>query len=193
MLLTNSHSSQWIFILPLIAVVLAACVSSATVRIEADGEGGVKGTVEIEFENETNSVSANSVFQTREVDPNVFTNDPNYTHSGIVTLTLENGSTVSHSQNLYYDSGTSVAPITSGHVALAYRPVNPSALQSFLDQYWSQTVSATVTAVVRLRDISDGTVSSTTVDVQASANAQTEYIGSSSVTPPSTTRLQQDL
>ena len=118
--------------------------------------------------------------------------DGGYPHSGTVILTLDDGTTVSYSGSLYYDSSTAVAPVNSGHVALAYRPSSPGALQSFLDQYWSRTVSGKVISTVGLRNISSESTS-TTVEVQSSVDGQVEYLGTGSVTLSGGEVLQKDL
>lgn len=190
---TSVSAIRALAILPVVALLTYACISSTGIRFEKKADGGevIEVTFEFEPEEGEESEAASSVFETREVDPNLYANDPDHPHSGTLTLTLDDGTTVSHSQGLYYDSTTAVSPVTSGHEALAYRPVNPSALQSFLDQYWSRATSAKVTTRVGLQDLSTESTS-TTVDIQASAHDQLQYVGTGSVTTSGSGPLQKD-
>lgn len=125
------------------------------------------------------SVNAWSMYETREVDPDLLAPELNSTPTGSVAITLESGNVVTHSGSLYYDSGTNPPPVRSGYDVLAYRPSDPSALQSFIDQYKDQATSATVAVNVMLRDISSSS-STTPVDVQASNEGDLDYVGSAS-------------
>lgn len=181
-----------LLILPVLALPLMGCVHSTKIHMGIDQSGKGTITVDVTIGSGGHSASANSIFETREVDPNVLANDGGYPHSGTVILTLDDGTTVSYSGSLYYDSNTAVTPANSGHVALAYRPSNPVALQSFLDQYWSRAVTARVISTVGIRTVSSASTY-TTVDVQSSVDGQLQYIGTGSLTTPSGGGpLQQD-
>lgn len=169
----------------LVLLALTACISSGSIKIQKTPDGGItiEATAEGDGEKEggdEDPPDANSIFETREVDASLLANNPGYPHSGTITLFLDDGTTVSHSQGLQYDSSTSVAPVRSGHQALVYRSVNTAALQSFLDQYWHRTVSYRIDTVVGLQDISSSS-ETTIVDVQGSAESQLQYIGSGSL------------
>lgn len=183
------HSAVLISILAVFAALLVGCSGSVSVSADQDGKWSIEGTVS--WENGLSQTSAQSVYETREVDPNLLANNSSYPHSGTVTLTLNDGSTVSYTQSLYYDSSTVVSPVTAGNVALVYRPVDPAALQSFLDQYEGQVASASTYTDVGLLDIS-GESTSTTVDVQAFANSDSTYVGTGSLTTTSGEPFQKD-
>jgi hypothetical protein len=134
------------------------------------------------------SFDAWSIFETREVDPAVYDHDPETTSVGTLKITLNTGAVVSHSQALYRDLGTTVQPVTPGYRVLVYRPANPAALQNFINQYKAQAVSAEINTTVSLRDVSNGTVSSSVVDTQGRYNSSLEYIGSVVTEPPARER-----
>lgn len=178
----HRRSLAWLIPALLIPVLVTACVTTTNIELNRDPDSGDIGvTVTVTIETGSSSMDANSIWQTREVDPTLLANDSGYPHAGTITLNLENGTSVSYSQGLEYDSGTSVSPIRTGHQALVYRPENPQNLQSFLDQYWDQAVSGTIVSNVGLEDNSSSS-ESTIVDVQGAAESQTQYLGSGSVT-----------
>lgn len=153
----------------------------------------VGGGIWISFSRGISSVNAWSIYETREVDPNVYTHDSNSTPTGSITVTLGDGSTVTYSGNLYLDTGTTVAPTTAGHTVLVYRPVDPSGLQAFIDQYKDQATSVDINSLINLKDISDGSVSASVVDFKTHYNSDLDYIGSANSTPPSYEPLNQDV
>lgn len=157
------------------------------------GNKCVRGGVWVSFSQSVSSVNAWSVYETREVDPNVYAHDPTRTPMGVVSVTLNNGSTVTYSGALVLDTSTSVSPTTSGHSVLVYRPANPSGLQAFINQYKDQAVSVDIDTAIDLKDISNGAVESSVVDFKANYNGTLSYIGSMSSTPPSGGPFNQDL
>lgn len=183
------HSTLVISILAVAAAFLVGCSGSVSVTADQDGKWSIEGTVS--WEDGLSQTSAQSVYETREVDPNLLANDSSYPHSGTLTLTLNDGSTVSYTQSLYYDSSTVVSPVTAGNVALVYRPVDPAALQDFLDRYDGQVASAYTQTDVGLLDVS-GEATSTAVDVQAFANSDRTYVGTGSLTTTSGEPFQKD-
>jgi hypothetical protein len=130
-------------------------------------------------------LDASTFYETREVDPAIYAPSPNATATGTVTLTLNSGATVSYSTNLYYDSTTTLSPFTSGHKVLVYRPVNTASLQSFINQYKSQTQDFSVETSIPLLDISGGNANTSTVDARGRHNAVIDYYGSVNTEPPS--------
>jgi hypothetical protein len=129
-------------------------------------------------------LNVSTMYETREVDPNVYAPDSSQGAWATVTLTLRSGATMSHSQALYYDDSTYVAPVTPGNRVLVYRPVDPAAAQSLIDHYRSQTADYSVTTDIPLQDISDGSVDSSRVDAQGHYNSTTGYLGSAFTRPP---------
>lgn len=181
----------WVPILAMIAMLMTGCKEDVTVNAYVVDGNMLVIEVTITWER-LEKTSAPSVYETREVDPDLLGNDPNYPHRGTVTLTLNDGSTVSYSQDLYYDSSTVVGAVTSGHTALAYRAVDPAGLQNFLDQYEGRVASVQTHSRVGLLDFSSDSTS-TTVDCQGSADNETTYIGTAGVTTTSNDPFQKDL
>lgn len=178
-------------ILTLCGLLTAACDSSpylspCTTRC-------VEGGIRVSFQQNLGSVSAWSLYETHEVDPNVYAHDSTSTPTGTMSVTLTNGSTVTYSGNLYLDTSTTVTPTTSGYDVLVYRPVDPSGLQAFIDQYKDTADSVAITTKVRLKDISGGTVSSSVVDFKANYETNLEYVGSVNSVPPSYDPLNKDV
>lgn len=153
--------------------------------IDPAGEPAVCVKVTVTFAKSTSSISEDSLFQTREVDPTVYTNAAGATHVGTMKLTLNSGATVSHSQNLVLDSGTSVAPITWGYDVLVYRPGNLAALSDFIDTYEAQTSSVEIVSTVVLSDVSNGTTENSVVDAQGHHSSTLDYHGSVTTSVPS--------
>lgn len=147
----------------------------------------------ISFSENVGSISAYSFYETREVDPNVYAHDSSSTPTGTITVTLGSGATVTYSGNLYLDTSTTVTPTTSGHTVLVYRPVDPSGLQSFIDQYKSQATSVDVNTTVKLVDVSGGSASSSVVDLKGNYDSSLNYLGSVNSTPPSYEPFNQDV
>lgn len=153
----------------------------------------IGGGVWVSFSHSISSVNAWSIYETREVDPDVYAHDSSSTPTGTITVTLNNGSTVNYSGNLYLDTGTSVAPTRSGHTVLVYRPTDPSGLQAFIDQYKDQAASVNINSLIKLEDVSDGLVSSSVVDFKTHYNSALNYVGSANSTPPSYEPFNQDI
>lgn len=154
--------------------------------VDPQGNPAVCVEVTVTFAHSTStSISEDSLFQTREVDPTVYANASGANHVGTLKLTLDSGATVSHSQNLVYDSGTSVAAVTSGYDVLAYRPSDLAALSNFIDTYESQTSSVEIVTSVVLSDVSNGTVEDSVVDAQGHHSSTLDYHGSVTTSVPS--------
>lgn len=178
------HSGAFgIAILALFALVSFGCKAGGTL-VPCQGNC-VAGVGWIKFSEDIGSINAWSIYETREVDPNVYTHDSNSQPTGTVTVTLANGSTVNYTGNLSLDTSTQPAPTTPGHNVLVYRPSDPAGLQAFIDQYRDQAVSTDISSTVQLRDISGGSVQTTTVDFKANYNSNLGYMGSVTGTPPS--------
>lgn len=153
--------------------------------VDPAGNPAVCVKVTVSFAHSGSTISEGSLFQTREVDPTVYDNATGANHVGTIKLTLNSGATVSHSQNLVLDSGTSVAPITSGYDVLVYRPGNLSALSDFIDTYESQTSSVEIVSTIVLSDVSNGTVEDSVVDAQGHHSSNYDYHGSVTTSVPS--------
>lgn len=140
------------------------------------------------FGKASESFDAWSIFETREVDPGVYDHDPGTTPTGTLKVALDTGAVVSHTQALYRDLSTTVQPVTPGYRVLVYRPANPAALQNFINQYRSKAISTEINTTVSLRDVSNGTISSSVVDTQGRYNSTLDYIGSVVTEPPARER-----
>lgn len=127
------------------------------------------------------NVSASSLNITREVDPNVLDYQGTVTPQGTVTVTLGDGSTRIWSGDLFYDSAESAAipAATSGNRVFAFRAVDQTSLQQFIDTWQASATSVEVTTDVTLTQI--GASDSTVVEAQGKRSASVEYIGSTSV------------
>lgn len=145
----------------------------------------VAGVGWVSFNDNLGSINAWSIYETREVDPNVYEPDSNAQPTGTITVTLTSGSTVNYSGNLQLDTSTQVNPTTPGHLVLVYRPADPGGLQDFIDQYKDQAIDTDISTNVQLRDVSGGAVETTTVDFKASYNSNLGYLGSVTGSPPS--------
>lgn len=97
-----------------------------------------------------------------------------------LTVTLGNGSIVTHSGYLVHNTATdsSLLSYTPGHRVYTFVPSDLTSLQSFMDQYRASAVSADIDTTVALADISDGSDPSAVVDVQGEDSGATDYIGS---------------
>jgi hypothetical protein len=144
----------------------------------------VSGGVAISFST-ADPFDAYRLVITREVDPNDLAYQGGAA-SGVVTVTLNNGSTVTYSDGLVYSSSESgaIPPVTSGYRVYAFVPADKAGLQAFIDRYKSQATSVDVDTVVALADISDGTQQSTPVDVQGKDRGTRDYIGTVSASLP---------
>lgn len=134
------------------------------------------------------AIDANTLYETREVDPRVYAPDPDATAVSTLTVTLTSGAVVSYSTKLYYDSSTTLTSHTPGYQVLVYRPVNTASLQSFINQYRSQAAELSFDTSIPLKDVSNGSVDSSPVDAQGRYNATINYIGTVAVRPPSRDR-----
>ncbi len=170
-----------------LAISLAACSR----RVEASPCTGPSGQpaicvhVVITKAATTEPLDASTFYETREVDPSVYAPDSSATSTGTITVTLTSGATVSYSTNLYYDSTTTLSPVTAGYRVLVYRPVNTASLQSFINQYKSQTQDFSVESSMPLTDISGGGTGSSTIDARGRYNSILDYHGSVNTEPPS--------
>lgn len=153
----------------------------------------IAGGVSIGFSENIGSVSAWSLYETREVDPNIYAHDGTSTPTGTVKVALANGSSVTYTGPLYLDTSTYIAPTTAGHTVLVYRPADPNGLQAFIDQYKEQAISTEIDTLVKLADVSDGSISSSMIDFKANYSGNLEYIGSVRSSPPSSDPFNQDV
>jgi hypothetical protein len=170
-----------------LALVLAACTVTLEKGVcqKPSGEWFVCVKLIIKKAAVAEPIDANTLYETREVDPSVYAPDPNATATSTVTVTLTSGATVSYATNLYYDSSMALSPVTPGYKVLVYRPVNPASLQSFIKQYQSQTAEFSTDSTIPLKDISGGNTASSPVDVRGRYNTRLEYIGTVNTEPPS--------
>jgi len=178
--------TRWLSLLVLVLLVSSMGCGKRLYLDPCDMSGtpGICGGVGVSFDQGLSSVNAWSIYETREVDPNVYAHDSGYTPNGTIRVTLANGGVVSYHGSLYLDTSTSVAPTTSGHQVLVYRPSDPSSLQNFINQYKDAAASVDIDTMVRLRDISGGSVGSSIVDAKGNYNSNPSYIGSVNSTPP---------
>jgi hypothetical protein len=169
---------------------LAACESTVTSSpcVTPSGRTGVCVRVRVTKAAPSENLNASTLYETREVDPNVYAPDPSAVAASTLTVTLQSGAVVTFTANLYYDSSTTLSPHTPGYQVLVYRPSNPTALQSFVDQYRSQTAEFSLDTSIPLKDLSNGSVTSSPVDTQLRHNATIDYIGTVTTRPPSRDR-----
>lgn len=126
---------------------------------------------------------ASSLFETREVDPLVFSDKAGGSKFAVARITLSSGQIVSYSQALVLDPGTAIPPSTPGNHVLVYRPADTLALQTFIDTYWADAVAVETSTSIELLDVSGGTTNRSTVEVHQGLT-QSQYVGGVVVVPP---------
>lgn len=156
---------------------------------ERDPSGSYTGTtfcgLDIIFETSGTPPQATELFETREVDPLVYDEDPSGAPTFAVRATMPSGASVTFTGALVRDPETQVAPTQPGYQVLVFRPANPSALQEFIDQYWDVVSSFSIESSVSLIDVSGGETRATQIHMQVSGPQGVEYLGSVSWSPPS--------
>lgn len=126
-----------------------------------------------------------ALWETREVDPFVYQEDPSGGHTYTARAIMPSGGHAIFTGALVRDHTIQVSPLRPGHVALVFRPTDPTALQAFLNQYWSTASAFEVETSISLIDVSSGQVQATPIDIQVAGHEGSQYLGSVIWIPPS--------